>query len=90
MKAMPNFQKLRRVIERKLNQWNEYSAFTISGIRGLTRSDIDCLLMCCDWCESNGNLQGLDYFSPEVRRVLEKYEMLAEKNIDSCEPRRNN
>lgn len=75
MKVVPNFQKLRRVIERKLSQWNEYSTFTISGVRGLTRSDIDCLLMCCNQYERNGDLQGLDYFSPEVRSVLEKYDM---------------
>ena len=78
-KGLPNFEKLRRVLYKKLDKWNEYSSFTISGIRGLTRSDIDCLLMCCDWYERNGDLHGLDYFSPGVQRVLEKYEMLAEK-----------
>ena len=78
MKGTPYFEKLRQVIHRKLDHWNEYSTFTISGIRGLTRSDIDCLLMCCDWYERNGNLNGLDYFSPEVRSVLEKYEMFEE------------
>ena len=76
MRGVPNFEKLRRVLHRKLDQWNEYSTFTISGIRNLTRADIDTLLMCCDWYEHNGDLQGLDYFSPEVRSVLEKYEML--------------
>lgn len=78
MREVPNFEQLRRVIEKKLDQWNERSTFTISGIRGLTRSDIDCLLMCCDQYERNGDLQGLDYFSPEVRRVLEKYDMYEE------------
>ena len=76
MEIIQNYEKLRRVIQRKLNQWNEYSTFTISGIRGLTRSDIDCLLMCCDWYEHHGDLEGLDYFSPVVRKVLEKYKMI--------------
>ena len=78
-KGLPNFEKLRRVLYKKLDKWNEYSSFTISGIRGLTRSDIDCLLICCDVYELSGDIHGLYYFSPEVRRVLEKYEMLAEK-----------
>ena len=79
MSCVPNYEKLRRVLQRKLDQWNEHSTFTISGIRRLTRSDIDTLLMCCDWYERNDNLQGLDYFSPEVRSVLVKYKMLEQK-----------
>ena len=70
-----NYQKLRKAIQSKLDRWDERSMFTISGVRRLTRADIDCLLMCCDQYERNGDLQGLDYFSPEVREVLEKNDM---------------
>ena len=76
MKPANNHIKLRQVLNKKLDRWNERSLFTIGGVKGLTRADIDTLLMCCDWYEQNGNLNGLAYFSQEVRCVLEKYEMM--------------
>lgn len=78
MSEIQNFNRLRQVIKKKLDQWNERSTFTISGVRNLTRSDIDALLMCCDQYERNDDLQSLDYFSPGVRRVLEEFDMYEE------------
>ncbi len=75
-KTWSKTESLRGTLVFKLSLWDEKSLFTISGIRNLTRSDIDTLFMCCDWYDANGNLNGLAYFSPEVKLVLQKYEML--------------
>ena len=68
-----DFVKLRKDIDKKLDNWNERNLFSIAGIKGLTRSDIDTLLMCCDWFEKYGTLAGLDYLGSKVRGVLDKY-----------------
>lgn len=68
-----DIKKLRDDIETKLDKWDERSMFTLRGAGNLTRSDMDTLLMCCDWYEKYGSLNGLAYFSREVKRVLEKY-----------------
>ena len=71
-----NTEKLRAVIKKKIAAWNEFSTFTINGVRNLSRSDLDMLLMCCDWYEREGNLNEFARLGYEVRSVLGKYQML--------------
>lgn len=63
---------LRGELHKALLNWNERSLFTISGIRGLTRSDLDTLALCCDYYDAHGNLDGLAYFPIVVELVLRK------------------
>ena len=68
-----NSKKLRKDIERRLEKWNERSVFKFSGVKGVTRADMDTLLMCCNYYDEHGSLYGLSYFSPEVKQVLVVY-----------------
>ena len=77
-----NTEKLRNNIQAQLRSWDERSFFVLSGCGKLTKSDIDTLLMCCDWYDKYGNLNGLSYFSREVARVLRRYG--AKLNKEAC------
>lgn len=68
---------LRKDIQKKLDKWNERSMFTLKGVKNLSSADIHTLEICCDYCDVYGSLDGLAlYFSPEVKQVLKKYELL--------------
>lgn len=71
-----NKEDLEYDISIALARWNEYSHFRLAGVENLTRADIDTLLMCCDYYDQHGNLNGLRFFSPEVKAVLKNYGML--------------
>lgn len=73
MEYMMNTKKLRDDICKALDNWDERSLFSVAGCKGLTRSDIDTLLMCCDWHDKHGSLDGLAYFGPNIARVLAEY-----------------
>ena len=68
---------LRKDVRKKLDICNERSMFAIKGINNLSRADIHTLLVCCDFHDVYGSLDGLNiYFNPEVEKVLKKYELL--------------
>lgn len=55
---MLNSKKLRKDINSRLDAWNERAMFTLNGIKYLSRSDMDTLLMFCDLYERSGSLSG--------------------------------
>lgn len=65
-----NSKKLRKDIRQRLDKWNERSTFKISGVKNVTRADMDTLIMCCDYYDEHGSLDGLSYFSPQVKQLL--------------------
>ena len=67
-----NTAKLRNDIKKKLDRWNERSLFTLKGTKWLTKSDMDTLLVCCDWYDRHGSLEGIA-LSPGVKQVLKSY-----------------
>ena len=71
-----NKEDLELDISNALKKWDEHSMFTLAGVKGLSRSDIDTLSVCCDYYDQHGSLNGLRYFSPGVKNVLARYGML--------------
>lgn len=67
-------KKLRNEIEKKLNNWNERSQFTISGVKNLSMGDIDTILMHLDHLERN--VTGNFLYHGGVKEVLEKNGLL--------------
>lgn len=71
-----NREDLEYDISIALDRWDEHSPFTLAGVNGLTRADLDTLLACCDVYEQRGSITHLRYFSPTVKEVLTHYGML--------------
>ena len=65
--------KLRNHLMKKLNSWDERSMFRVGGVKNLSRSDIDTLLLCCDTIEIQGDLRSMHYLSIEIKEVLAHY-----------------
>lgn len=68
-----NTPRLRKDISDKLSHWDEHSNFTLAGVNNLSRSDLNTLLMCCDFHDKYGDMGGIAYFSKEIMAVLDKY-----------------
>lgn len=68
-----NTPRLRKDIAEKLAGWDERSNFTLAGVGNLSRSDLNTLLMCCDFHDKYGDMGGVAYFSKEIMAVLDKY-----------------
>lgn len=68
-----NINKLKSNIEKKIRDWNERSCFTIKGVKNLSRSDLDMIIMYADIYAKQGNFDG--YMQPRggVRDVLAAY-----------------
>lgn len=60
---------LRKMVEKK-NATMEYNTCTIKGVKNLSRSDRDSILMYLENIESYGAIQGLAYPYGEVGEVL--------------------
>lgn len=71
-----NREDLEYDISVALDNWDEKSLFTLAGVSGLTRADLDSLLVCCDYHDQHGTLYPLRYFSKAVTEVLTRYGML--------------
>lgn len=63
-------------ISTALKNWDEQSMFSLAGVNNLSRSDLDVLSLCCDFYDQHGSLNGLKYFSPEIKKVLGIYGLL--------------
>ena len=71
-----NKEDLEYDISIALDKWNEVANFTLAGVDGLTKSDLDTLKVCCEYFDEHGTLRPLRYFSPKVKEVLAHYGML--------------
>ena len=65
--------KLRKDIDTKIKKWNERSSFTLKGIKNLSRSDLDTILLYADTYDRMGSFSGLMKPLGEVARVLDAY-----------------
>lgn len=68
-----NTARLRNDIQTKLSTWDECSSFTLAGVTNLSRSDLNTLMMCCDFYDKYGDLSSFRYFGKEISAVLDKY-----------------
>lgn len=74
---MLNTKKLRNDINKKLDNWNERSQFTLGGVKNLSRSDMDILIMLCDMIDKVGIdehlIDTVIMISPEIKNVIRQY-----------------
>lgn len=74
---MLNTEKLRKDVNKKIDNWNERSQFTLAGVKNLSRSDMDVLLLMCDLLDEVGadeHLIGtLILVSDDIMNILKKY-----------------
>lgn len=61
-------EKLEKDINKALDSWNETSSFTLKGVRGLSRADLDTVMLYAD----TGGI-GLRKPLGEIAKVLAKY-----------------
>ena len=81
MKQIKKAEKLMQDIETKVSKWNERSSFTMKGIKNLSMSDLDSLMLYAQRLRVNKsmglpNFQGLIEPLGDVRKVLEKYDLI--------------
>lgn len=71
-------EKLIKDIEKKINNWNERSMFTLKGVKNLSRSDLDSIDMYSKhFIRNAGNgFYGLMNPSGSIEEVLHKYDIL--------------
>ncbi len=65
--------KLRKDIDTKIKKWNEKSSFTLKGVKNLSRSDLDMILLYADTYDRTGSFSGLMKPLGEIARVLGAY-----------------
>lgn len=72
---MKNAMKLIKDIEKKINVWDEYSSFTIKGVKNLSYSDLDILkLYANEYITSGGvTFNGLMEPTGDIKKVLDSY-----------------
>ena len=72
---MRNAEKLIKTINEKLEKWNERSSFTIKGIKNLSLSDLEIILMYAnEYIKSDGkNFGNLKLPLGSIKDVLKKY-----------------
>lgn len=77
---MSNTNQLIKVIENKINTWNERSNFTIKGIKNISRSDLDTILLYINSYtkSSERNFGGLVPPTGYVKDVLDKFNIVIE------------
>jgi len=70
---MINTTKLKNDIEKKLANWNERSCFTVKGVKNLSKSDLDTILLYVEQYEKYGSFKGLMQPIGGVKAVLDAY-----------------
>lgn len=71
--------KLKADIQKKLDNWNERSSFTLKGVKNLSRSDLDTMELYADTICRQGNYYGLMKPLGSVATVLKAYGILEEE-----------
>ncbi len=69
-------KKLKSEVEAKIKKWDERSNFTMKGVKNLSMSDMDTLVLYAENSDGRGNFPG--YMEPRgaIREVLEKYNIV--------------
>lgn len=68
--------KLKDDIRKKLDNWNERSNFTLKGVKNLSRSDLDTIILYADTIARQGNYDGLMKPLGGVGEVLSAYGLI--------------
>ena len=68
-----NAEKLIKDIEVKIRNWNERSGFTIKGVKNLSMSDLDTLVLYSKTCIRTGRFEGLMEPRGSIKAVLDLY-----------------
>lgn len=72
---MENAKKLIRDIEKKKEKWDEMSMFKIKGVKNLSVSDLDTIVLYAETYIKNGSFRGLMRPVGGVLEVLDAYEL---------------
>lgn len=70
---MLDTSKLRNDINRKVDNWNERSQFTLAGIKNLSFSDMETLFLLCDEYDNHHHSLDAHYINPDMTKILNKY-----------------
>jgi len=69
-------EKLLNEIEDIRSNWNERSNFTLKGVRNLSQSDLDTLVLYAETYRDNfGSFNGLIQPLGSIEKVLDKYDI---------------
>lgn len=71
-----NAEKLIDAIESRRSMWDEWSTFTIKGVKNLSIADLDTLELYAVNLLRNGSYQGLVTPRGYIAEVLSKYDLL--------------
>lgn len=70
-------EKLTKDIYEKIDNWDERSQFTLAGIKNLSMSDLETLIMFCNEYKKYGSLRGY-WVNKPMKTILEKYGWMGE------------
>ena len=70
---MKNAEKLIKEVNKKIDNWNERSQFNMAGVKNLSRSDMDTIILYAETYLRNGNINSLMNPRGEIELVLSKY-----------------
>lgn len=78
-KKITKAKKLIADVQKKIDNWNERSQFTLKGVGNLSKCDMDTLVFYSEWLIKNNGygFDGLMEPRGSIREVFEKYEMVA-------------
>ena len=68
--------QLIKTIQNKIDKWNERSQFTIKGVKNLSMSDLDTLILYAETIRDNGNYNGLMKPLGNIEKILQAYELI--------------
>lgn len=75
-KKIKGAKKLLKDIEQKKKTWNERSNFVLKGIKNLSMSDLDTLILYAETFIQNNNFNELMFPVEEIQEVLKRYEII--------------
>lgn len=72
-----NAEKLLSDIQKKIQNWNERSSFTLKGVKNLSMADLETLELYADTYIRTGGFYGLMEPRGAIAQVLVKYNIVA-------------
>lgn len=70
-------EKINQDIEKKIRTWNERSCFTLKGVKNLSKSDLDMILLYAQQTDGYGNFPGFMPPRGGVKDVLTAYGLMS-------------
>jgi hypothetical protein len=84
-KSIKNAIKLIKDVEMKIDKWNERSSFTLKGVKNLSKSDLDSLVLYAQKFIENNGRGFYGYMKPlgSIKNVLDSYGISEQCSFDS-------